>query len=152
MNRQAGGVGGDDGPGLADGFDAGEEAALDFQIFGDGFDDPVRLAAPGDVVFKITGSDQARVVGREECGGTRFFGGFQAGEDDAIAHGAAFQRQTFALFRGSEAGGNDVQQVARDAGVRQMRGDARAHRTCSQNRCAFDASFHWCPSRRLSSQ
>ncbi len=152
MNRQTGSVRSDDGTGLADRFYAREEAALDFQIFGDGFNDPIHLATPGDVVFKITGGDETRVVRSEECGGARFFCCFQTGKHDAIPHGRAVQRQTFALFRGREARGNDVQQVARDAGVRQLRGDARAHGARPQDCCTFDASFHQCPSRRLPSQ
>ena len=57
LNRQAGGVGGDDRAGLAHGFHALEELAFDFEILGDRLDDPVRLAAPRHVVFEISRRD-----------------------------------------------------------------------------------------------
>ena len=50
---QAGGIGGDDGAGAAMGGDAIEQLALDFEIFGDGFDDPIGFGAPGEIVVEI---------------------------------------------------------------------------------------------------
>ena len=139
VNRQAGSVRGDDGAGFADGFDAAEKAALDFKIFGDGFDDPIDLAAPGDVVFEISGRDEARGFGSEKCRRAGFFGGFEPGEHDAITHRGAIEGQTLALFLGSQARRNDVQQITGDAGVRQVRGDARAHRAGAEHSHAFNA-------------
>ena len=56
-NRQAGGVGGDDGAGAAVGGHAFEQALLDLEIFGDDFDDPVGLGAPGEIVFEVADGD-----------------------------------------------------------------------------------------------
>ena len=126
VNRQPGSIRCDDRAGFAYRFDAREKAALDLQVFGDGFDDPIHLAAPGDIVFQVSGGDQARGIGREKSGGAGFFRGVEASQHDAIAHGRAFQRQSFALFRGRQARRDDIQQVARNAGVRQMRGDPRS--------------------------
>ena len=57
---KAGGVGGDDGAGAAMRRNSLQQAALDGEIFGDGFDDPVGLGAPGEVVLEIADGDAAR--------------------------------------------------------------------------------------------
>jgi len=53
MDRKATGVGGDDGAGLAELGDAREELTLDFEIFGDDFDDPVGFRDAGEVIFEL---------------------------------------------------------------------------------------------------
>ena len=57
VNRQSGGIGGDDGSGLAELGHAREQAALDLEIFGDHFDDPVGVFAARQVVFEIADGD-----------------------------------------------------------------------------------------------
>ena len=141
MNRQAGSIRGDDCAGLAHRFDAREEFALDLQVLGDRFDDPIHFAAPIEIVFEISERDQARRIGSKKCRGTRFLGRFEPGQHDAIAHRRAFQRQPFAVFLGVQLGRDHIQQVARNSGIRQMRGDARAHGSRAENGRFFDSSF-----------
>ena len=136
---QAGGVGGDDGAGAANGGDAIEELALDFEIFGDGFDDPIGFGAPGEIVVEIADGDARGDRGREEGGGAGFEGGVQAGADDAIADAGVGQREAASLFLGGELGRDDVQQPARHAGVGQMRGDSGAHGASAEDGNFFDA-------------
>ena len=59
-HRQAAGVGGDDGAGLANGFDLAQQLALDLQVFDDGFDDPVDFGELRQIVFEVADGDQAR--------------------------------------------------------------------------------------------
>ena len=126
-------------PGRRCGGDAIAGAALDFEIFGDGFDDPVGFGAPGEIVFEIADGDARGVGGREEGGGARLEGGVQAGADDAIADAGIGEREAAGLFLGGELGGDDVQQPAGHAGVGQMRGDARAHGAGAEDGDLFDA-------------
>ncbi len=51
----------------------------------------------------------------------------------------AFEGQALALFFGSQLLGDDIEQKTRDAGVREMRGDARAHGSRAQHGRFFDA-------------
>src|SRR5581483_11574041 len=82
---KAGGVGGDDRAGAAMRQDFLQQAALDGEIFGDGFDDPVSLGAPDEVVFEIADGDAGGGGGREEGGGARLLGGFEAGANNGVA-------------------------------------------------------------------
>ena len=134
VNRQAGSVRRDDGARLAHRFDALKQLALDFQIFGDGLDDPIHLPHQARLSSKIPGRDQPRGFRREKSGRARFFRGFEARQHDAIAHRRAFERQPLAFFIRSQFRRNDIEQVTRDAGVGQVRRDARAHRAGSQHR------------------
>ena len=132
-------------PGRRCGGDAIEELALDFEIFGDGFDDPVGFGAPGEIVFEIADGDARGGGGREKRGGARLEGGVQAGADDAIAHAGIGEREAAGLFVGRELGGHDIQQPAGHSGIGQMRGDARAHGAGAEDGDffdAFDARFH----------
>ena len=92
VNGQAGRVGCHDGARLADRFDARKKAALDFEILGDGFDDPVHLAAPGEIVFEIARGDEPRRLRREKGCRARFFRGFESRENDAISHRGTLER------------------------------------------------------------
>ncbi len=141
---KAGGVGGDDGAGAAMRQDFLQQAALDGQIFGDGFDDPVGLGAPGEVVLEIADGDARGRGGREEGGGARLQGGFEAGANDAVADARVGERKAAGLFLGGELGRDDVQQPAGDAGVGQMSGDAGAHGSGAEDGDTFDlrAGFH----------
>ena len=130
VNGQAGGVGGDDGTGLAELCDFGEQAAFDFQIFGDDLDDPVGVGDARKIVFKIADGNFGSESGREKCGGLGFFGGVEAGEHDFVAVGGS------GVFR------NDVEQQAGEAGVGKMSGDACAHGAGAENDCFLDAMSH----------
>ncbi len=104
-----------------------QQAALDGEIFGHGFDDPVGLGAPREIVFEIADGDAAGRRGREERGGARFLGGFEAGADDAVANAGVGERKAAGFFLRGELGGHDVEQPAVHAGVGQVSGDAGAH-------------------------
>ena len=121
-----------------------QQAALDFEIFGDGFDDPIGLGAPGEIVVEIADGDAGGGGGREEGGGARLEGGFEAGANDAIADARVGEREAAGLFLGSELGRDDVEQPAGDAGVGQMSGDAGAHGAGAEDGDTFDlrAGFH----------
>jgi hypothetical protein len=70
LQRDAAGVGGDDGVGFAELLHFAPETALDFQILGDGFDDPV---AVGDTLArsssKLPGVMSGGVLVDEESAG-----------------------------------------------------------------------------------
>ena len=137
-------------PGRRCGGDAIEQLALDFEIFGDGFDDPIGFGAPGEIVFEIADGDARGDRGREEGGGAGLEGGVQAGADDAVADAGIGEREAAGFFLGRELGRDDIQQPAGHAGVGQMRGDARAHGAGAEDGNFFDA-FALVHSERISS-
>ena len=142
---QAGGIRGDDRAGLANLRDAREQRALDFQIFGDDFDDPVRLGAKFQVIFEIAGDDAIFEAPREKCGRLGFDGGGEARANDAVADFGTFQGQPALLLLGGKLRRRDIQQRAPDAGVGDVRGNARAHGARAQDHDFFDRSFdHVC--------
>ena len=142
---QAGSIRGDDRAGLANLRDAREQRALDFEIFGDDFDDPVRLGAKFQVILEIAGDDAILEAAREKCGGPGLDGGGEAGANDAIADVGIRQRQPALLLLGRKLRRRDVQQRAPDSGIGDVRGDARAHGARAQDHDFFDRSFcHFC--------
>ena len=66
----------------------------------------------------------------------------QAGEDDAIANRARFQRQSLALLFRIQLLRNNIQQKARYSRISQMRRNTSAHGPGTQHGCHFDAVFH----------
>ena len=120
-DRQTAGIGGDDGAGLANLLDLAQQAALDLEIFDDGFDDPVDIGELVEIVLEVADGDQARERGLKESGGLGLDGGFQSGGGDAVARGAV------------GVGRHDVEQIRRNTGVGQVCGDAGAHGARAQN-------------------
>ena len=120
-DRQTAGVRGDDGAGLANLFDLAQQAALDLEVFDDGFDDPVDIGELVEIVFEVADGDQARERWLEEGGGLGLHRGFETGGGDAIARGAV------------GVGRHDVEQIRRNTGVGQVCGDAGAHGARAQN-------------------
>ena len=118
---QAGGIRGDNRAGLANFRDAGEQRALDFEIFGDDFDDPVRLGAKIQVIFKIAGDDAIFETPGEKRGGLGLDRGCETRANDAITNVGIFQGQPALLLRGRELSRRDIQQGAPDAGVGNVR-------------------------------
>ena len=55
---QAGGVGGEERVRSEMREDAGEQRGFDFEILGDGFNDPVAAGELGQIVVKVAGSDE----------------------------------------------------------------------------------------------
>jgi len=114
------------------------DAHLDLQILDDRFDHEVAIFEPCHVVFKITDRDERCSIGREERGGLRALRRVESSLRDAVAHGARLKGQTFRPLIRREFARRDVQEEDGDSGVRQMRGDLRAHRTCAQHRRSFN--------------
>jgi hypothetical protein len=102
--------------------DFGEEGLLDGEVFGDSFDDPVTVFQTGEVIFKIARDYEARICGVvKRCGFGLEQGGDGAGGDAASG------------FRIGIVGRDDVEQEHGHSGVGQMRSDARAHGSGSEN-------------------
>ncbi len=80
--RNAAGVGGEDGAGGAEGGDALPEGALDFEILGDGLNDPFAASDAAEIVFEVAGSDERFGGVREEGDGALFGGALDAGESE----------------------------------------------------------------------
>ena len=102
-----------------------EQGALDVEVLGDGFDDPVAVGDEGEVVVEVAEGDEAGGVGGEEGRGLGFLQAVEGGEDEFVALG---------LWRvGGGAGRDDVEQDYGQAGVGDVRGDARAHGSGSED-------------------
>jgi len=136
---QAAGVGGNDGAGLANSFHFTEKRALQVEIFDDGFDDPVDFGELFQIIFKVADRDQAGERRVHESGGLRFFCGFETGGGDFISCKCA--------GAGWDIAGNDIEQVARDAGVGEVGGDAGTHGSGAEDGYFINA-LHVLPRRR----
>ncbi len=128
--RQAAGVGSNDGAGLANGFDLAQQRALDLQIFDNGFDDPIDFGELLQIVFEVSDRDQPCQRRLEESSRLGLHRGFQARSRNTIAG------RTVSIRR------NDVQQVGRNTGVGQVRGDASAHGARAENGNFLYPSLH----------
>jgi len=127
---QAAGVGGDDGAGLANGFDLAQKFALEVEVFDDSFDDPVDFGELLEVVFEVADGDQAVERRLHESGGFGLDRSFFAGSGELVARGTVGVR------------GDDVEQVRGNTGVGQVRGDAGAHGARAQDCDLIDAFLH----------
>ena len=137
VHGQAGRVGGYDGSWLAKLGYAGQQFPLDFQIFGDDFDDPIGLRTTRQIILEVSASNLFRKCGREKSCRLGLLGGLQSGSHDLVALRAW-------RIRG-QTRRNNVQQNARQPGVREMCGDPRAHGSRSQHYCLFNATIHGMP-------
>ncbi|MPL88377.1 hypothetical protein SDC9_34397 [bioreactor metagenome] len=90
--------------------DLGEERALDLEVFDHRLDDPVGLGDAGDVILDVAGAHERGGAGAGETARLQLRGDAGLGAGVAVALG------------------RDVEQVDRNAGVGELRGDARAHR------------------------
>ena len=131
---QAAGVGGDDGAGLADGFDFAQQGAFEVEIFDDGFDDPVDFGEFFQIIVEVADGDEAGERRIHEGGGLGFFCGIESGGGDFVAY--RWRRG------GWDICGNDIEQIARDAGVGEVRGDARAHGSGAEDGYFINALHH----------
>ena len=142
---QAGGIGGDDRAGLADLRDAREQRALDLEIFGDDFDNPVRVGAKFQVVFEVAGNDAILEAAREKCGRPGLHGCAKACADNTVTNFRAREGQPALLLFGRKVRRRDVQERARHPGIGDVRGDARAHGARAQDHDLFNRSLdHIC--------
>jgi hypothetical protein len=139
---EPGSVGGHDGPRTAVRGHAFEKALLDFEIFGDGFDDPIGVGAPGEMIFKVAEGDAGRGGGAEKGGGAGFEGGFEAGAHDAIADARVGEGEAASALVRGKVGRNDVEEGAGQPGIGKMGGDARSHGAGSKNHDFFEMAFH----------
>src|SRR5271163_1883955 len=119
VQRNAAGIGRNDGVRLAERFDLVPQATLDFQIFGDGFDDPVAGGYLGKVVFKIAGGDEGSGVVCKKSTGPQFGGVVNSLERGGVAIGLV--------------GKNNIEQNGWNAGVGEVGGDPGAHGAGSED-------------------
>ena len=96
-----------------------QQRGLDGQIFGYCLNHPIAVGKFGQVVVEVAGGDQRGQRGVVEC---RRFG---------LAKG--LKRADCKLVPHAFAGGNHVEQQRRNAGVGQVRGDAGAHGSGTQD-------------------
>ena len=99
---------------------------LDGDIFLHGFDDPVAIIEPGQVVFQVAASDQATLVWEHEAGRGAFPLFLDGRLGERIAVGGCF--------------GNHVQQDDFHPGVGHLRRDPAAHDACADDGDLFDIS------------
>jgi len=123
------GVGGNDGAGLTDCVDLLEQAALDVEVLDNSFDDPVDVGEFLEIVFKIADGDELCQRGLEEGGRLGFSGRVEAGGRNLVAGGAI------------GVGWNDIEEIAGNAGIGEVRGDAGAHGSGAEDSDFMDA-FH----------
>ena len=116
-------------PGLRMASTFSEQSALDVEILDDGFDDPVDVGEFLEVVFEVADRDEAGERRVHEGGGFGFSGSFESGSGDFISCGTV------------GVGGNDIEQIAGNAGIGEMRGDAGAHGSGAEDG-DFINSFH----------
>src|ERR1700733_12800806 len=143
MNRQTGCIRGYNRPGLAMLLDALEKIPFDLEILGDGFDNPIHFSAPSQIVVEISNGDKAGGFGREKSCRTSLLRRFQSSANYAISHRRLFERQALRSFLGSQFARDDIEQVARNSSIREMRRDARTHSSGAKDRGFFDAFFHF---------
>ena len=98
---QAGGVGGEERVRREVRQDAREQRSFDFEIFGDGFDDPIALGELGQIVVEVAGSDQRGERGLEECGGLGF------GERVESGFAGELPLRAFHALEGDQAGASE---------------------------------------------
>ena len=122
-DRQARGVGGQDGMRGEVRRDASVELVLPVHALGNGLDDEVALAQQGQVLVVVGRPDQVGVVGHAERAGLHFFEvGDRLAGDGALV-GAVF---------------GQVEQHHRHLDVDQVRGDLRPHDAGAEHGDAFD--------------
>ena len=85
--RNPAGVGGNDCSRCAKLRHLLQQAALDFKIFGDGFDDPIAMPDVAKMIFEIAGRDQCAGGLREESVRLLFQNVLNAGRGSGIAVG-----------------------------------------------------------------
>jgi hypothetical protein len=134
MNRQSGSIGGDDGAGLAKLRDACQKVSLDFEIFGDDFDDPIGFRAARQVIVEISDGHAIGQGSGEKRRRLGFFRGVETRANDFVA------RVGRRVLRKSRW--NDIEQDARQPGVCKVRRDPRAHGSCAQHDCFFNSTLH----------
>src|SRR3954471_12133944 len=127
VHRQSTCVGRDNGTGLADGFYFLEQGTFDFEILDYRLNDPIDLGKLFDVIFKIAHANQSSQRRVHECRRLGFLRCFESGGGNLVSRWAIC------------VGRNNVKQVTGDAGIGEMRGDARAHGSGTQDSDFIDA-------------
>ncbi len=141
-DRQSRCVGRNNRPRLPHRFHSLKQLPLDLQILGHRLDDPVRFAAPRQVIVEISRRDQSRRLRRKKSRRPRLLRRFQSCADNPVPHRRIFQRQALSLFVGIQFRWDNIEQVARNSRIRQMRRDSRPHRSSAQHRRFFDLPSH----------
>lgn len=142
MHGKSAGVGGDDGAGLAHGFYLAEQSALEFEVFDDGFDDPVALGEETEMILEVSGGDQAGESRFHESSRLGLASGVQTGVGDAVADGRrGIIRRSIAP--GLATCGKDIEQIRTHPGIGQVRGDAGAHGSRAEDGDFLNSFEHW---------
>ena len=144
VDREAGSVCADDRAGAAVSGDFLQQAALDGEILGHGFDDPIGLGAPGKVVFEIADGDAVGRRGSEKGGGSRLLCGFETGANDTIADTTVGERQSAGILLCGELRGRYVEEPAVESSIGKMGGNAGTHGSGAKdgNTIELGAGFH----------
>ena len=124
LERQAGGVGGEQGVRSQMRHDASQERRFYLQVFSHGLDNPVAPGEPGQIVLEVAGGDERGK--RRLVEGSRF--GLGQGGERSL-------RQTVLI---ALSGWNKIEEQRGDSGVCQVSGDAGAHGAGSQHGGAAD--------------
>ncbi len=134
VHGKAAGIAGNDGSGLADSLDLAQQSALEIKVFHHGFDDPVAVGQQVEIVFEISGGDQARQSRLHEGCRLGFARRLQPCFGNAVA----------SRCRGASLGvwWNNIQQVRTHPGIGQVRGDAGTHRSRAEDGDFLDSFQH----------
>jgi len=117
-DRQAGSIGGEQRLGRKMRQNAGQQSGLNFEILGDGLDDPVALRQLRKIVVEVTWGDERGVRQVIESGRLGFCEGFEAGICQRVIRCSFLE-----AGRGEE----------REFSIGQVRGNAGAHGSGAQH-------------------
>jgi len=118
VHRKSARVGRHDGIGPPDRFYLGEQFSLDLEVFGDRLDDPVTVREQLEVVFEISGRDEACLLRIEKGRGPGLPQGLQRIGDDTVP------RRSIVCGRALR---HDIEEYYGYSGIREMGRNARTH-------------------------
>ena len=104
-----------------------QQAALNVEIFGDGFDDPIGLGAPREIVFEIADGDAAAVAGVKNAAGRAFCAASKPARTMRLRTRGSVSVNPRAFSSGVSSEGSHVEQPTVHAGIGEVRGDSGAH-------------------------
>ena len=143
VDRDSRCIGTDDRIGRGHGFQFCHQLLLGAGPLDNGFNDPVTLLDRSiQIVLHSAEGDQAGPLPTEEIGRPGLCHALETGLDDAVAYGPVSQRKAFGQLVLRQFRRHHIQQMGGDAGIGQMAGYGRAHRTGPNNGHMGDWSVH----------